>query len=86
MTTISIPEGVKVLRDDSQMVALRGSVMVEAERQADGGFEYAVAGRRYYVSAGCCSYRDGDTVHEAQFEAPAFTGPVRHRDGLVWIG
>jgi len=74
MTQITIASGTKVLRDDSKLVTLAGTVFVDAERQADGGYIYSCAGRKYYTSAAFVT-----VAPEAHNYA------YRHKDGLVWM-
>lgn len=70
--SLFIPQGTKVLGKGG-IVTLRAEVFVEgATRGEDGAYRYAVAGKEYLCSAACCQ-----AVEE---------GPVRHKDGLVWMG
>ena len=56
MQDIIIPKGVRVQRDDNEVITLSGDVYVEAERQEDGGFIYTVGAHQYYTCAGVCSF------------------------------
>lgn len=77
--SLYIPAGTKVLSEKAGLVTLSADAHIrDAVREEDGGFTYSVGKSRYYTCAGVIEF--------APQEADEFSGPVRHKDGLVWIG
>ena len=77
MANIFIAKGTKVLACYGKpfLVELLCDVYVEATRAEDGGYDYEVGGKPYYVAAGTVSV------------FPKMEGtPIRHKDGLVTLG
>ena len=56
MYHLIIPKNTIVSSDKRGLVTLSDTVYVEAHREPDGGFTYAVSGVNYYVSAGTCRF------------------------------
>jgi hypothetical protein len=71
-SSILIPSGTIVQRDDSKLITLVADVYVDAEYNAASGcYNYSAAGRQWCVSRGCVAVQS-ETI-----------GAMRYKDGLV---
>lgn len=74
--TLYISAGTMVQSEKAGMVELSDNAVISgAKREEDGGFTYSIGKNRYYTCSGVI-----------EFEKEYSDSPVRHQDGLVWIG